>query len=85
MHMRKFLCLSVVLMLCSLVSWAQRSVTGKVTDATGNPVPNASIQVQNTQVGTVSKEDGTFSLTVPANGRRLVITAIGMAAQEVNV
>jgi TonB-linked SusC/RagA family outer membrane protein len=56
-----------------------------VTDATGNPVPNASIQVQNTQVGTVSREDGTFSLSVPANGRVLVISAVGMAAQEVTI
>jgi TonB-linked SusC/RagA family outer membrane protein len=72
-------------MLTGLVSWAQRTVSGKVTDANGNPVPSASIQVQNTQVGTVSKEDGTFSLTVPANGRRLVISAVGFGTQEVSI
>ncbi|HEY0042325.1 MAG TPA: carboxypeptidase regulatory-like domain-containing protein, partial [Flavisolibacter sp.] len=73
--MRKFLFVSLVLMLTGLTSWAQRTVTGKVTDANGNPVSSASVTVQNTQVGTITKEDGTFSLTVPANGRRLVITA----------
>jgi TonB-linked SusC/RagA family outer membrane protein len=83
--MRKFLFVSVVLMLTGLASWAQRTVTGKVTDANGNPVPSASVQVQNTQVGTVTRDDGTFSLTVPANGRRLVITAVGFGAQEVNI
>ncbi|HEX8314264.1 MAG TPA: TonB-dependent receptor [Flavisolibacter sp.] len=83
--MRRILLLSVVLMLATLTSWAQRAITGKVTDANGNPVPNASVQVQNTQTGTVTKEDGTFSLTVPANGRRLAITAVGFGAQEVNI
>ena len=83
--MRKFLLVSLVLMLTGLASWAQRTVTGKVTDANGNPVPSASVQVQNTQVGTVTKEDGSFSLSVPANGRRLVITAVGFDAQEMNI
>lgn len=82
--MRKLLLL-MVLVIAGLTSWAQRAITGRVTDANGNPIAGASVQVQNTQVGTVTREDGSFSLTVPANGRRLIITAIGMAAQEVNV
>lgn len=81
--MRKLLFLSVMLMLAGLTSWAQRTVTGRVTDANGNPVPNASVQVRNSQVGTVTKDDGTFSLAVPANGRALVITSVGLAEQEV--
>src|SRR5579875_3025155 len=85
MHMRKFLCLSVVLTLFSLQLWAQRTVTGKVTDENGNPVISASVQVQNTRVGTVTKEDGTFSLYVPANGRALIVSAVGMATQTIPI
>lgn len=83
--MRKFLFLSFMLMLAGLTSWAQRTVSGRVTDANGNPVPNASVQVQNTQVGTVTREDGTFSLTVPANGRVLLVSAVGLTRQEVSI
>ena len=83
--MRKFLLLSLVLMLAALTSWAQRTITGRVTDANGNPVPGASVQVQNTRVGTVTKDDGTFSLNVPANGRTLTISAVGMTPQDVAV
>lgn len=74
-----------MLMLAGLTSWAQRTVTGRVTDASGAPVPNTSVQVQNTNVGTVSKEDGSFSLNVPANGRTLIISAVGMATQELAI
>jgi TonB-linked SusC/RagA family outer membrane protein len=74
-----------MLMLAGLTSWAQRTVTGRVTDATGAPVPNASVQVQNTTVGTVSRNDGSFSLNVPANGRTLVISAVGMTTQELAI
>ncbi len=85
MHMRKTLLLSILLMLGGLASWAQRTVTGKVADANGSPLPGASVQVKNTGSGTITKEDGTFSLTVPANGRTLVISAVGMAAQEISI
>jgi TonB-linked SusC/RagA family outer membrane protein len=83
--MRKFLLVSLVLMLTGFASWAQRTVTGKVSDGNGNPVPSASVLVQNTRTGTVTKEDGSFSINVPANGRTLVISAVGFGAQEVPI
>ncbi len=83
--MRKLLFLGIVLMLTGLVTWAQRTVTGKVTDANGVAVAGASVQVKGTNVGTVSREDGTFSINVPATGRTLVISAIGQASQEIGI
>jgi hypothetical protein len=70
--MRKFLFLSFMLMLAGLTSWAQRNVTGRVTDASGAPISGASIKIQNTNAGVVTKEDGTFSITVPANRNTLL-------------
>ncbi|MGZ8537541.1 MAG: SusC/RagA family TonB-linked outer membrane protein, partial [Flavisolibacter sp.] len=83
--MRKLLCLTSLFMLVSLVSWAQRTVSGKVTDDKGNPLPNVSVQVKGTTVGTVSKEDGTYSLTVPSNGRTLVFSFADMTTEEVSI
>ncbi|MDQ6610345.1 MAG: TonB-dependent receptor plug domain-containing protein, partial [Bacteroidota bacterium] len=74
-----------VLLLAGLTSWAQRTITGRVTDAAGTPVAGASVQVQNTKVGTITKDDGSFSLSVPANGRTLIISAVGMANQEIAI
>jgi TonB-dependent starch-binding outer membrane protein SusC len=81
--MRKFLCLSMVLMLMSISAWAQRTVTGKVTDDKGAPLSNVSVQVKGTNVGTVSAGDGSFTITVPANGRTLVFSFADMTTQEV--
>lgn len=63
----------------------QRTVTGTVSDANGNPVPNASVVVQGSSVGTTTKTDGTYSITIPANARVLVVSSIGLANQEINI
>ncbi len=84
--MRKILMLLFSVLLLNLQLLAQnRTVTGKVTDAAGAPVSGASVQVQNTRVGTVTKDDGTFSISIPANRRVLVISAVGQASQEVTI
>lgn len=83
--MRKFLTLSVMAMLCTLQVWAQRTITGRVTDDKGTPIPNVSVQVRGTNTGTVTNSDGTYTLTIPANGRTLVFSAVDMATQELNI
>ncbi|MDH6356812.1 SusC/RagA family TonB-linked outer membrane protein [Parabacteroides sp. PF5-9] len=79
------------LLLCFFISigvaTAQTTkVTGSVTSADdGEPVIGASIVVKGTTVGTVTTFDGTFSLDVPQNASTLVISYIGMIAQELPV
>ncbi|HEV8287160.1 MAG TPA: SusC/RagA family TonB-linked outer membrane protein [Chitinophagaceae bacterium] len=59
-----------------------RTVTGRVTDAKGNPLANVSVAVKGSTIGTTTKIDGTYSLTVPANARTLVFTSINMSPEE---
>ncbi|SEA33476.1 TonB-linked outer membrane protein, SusC/RagA family [Chitinophaga terrae (ex Kim and Jung 2007)] len=75
---------STVLMLLSLFAFSQgKQVSGKVTDAeTKTPIPGVSVQVKNTSTGTISKPDGTFSLTAPENAV-LVFSFIGYDSKEV--
>lgn len=63
----------------------QRTVTGKITDNTGQALPGASILVKGTTIGTVSNESGEFSLSVPNNSIALVVSFIGMRDQEVSI
>ena len=62
-----------------------RTITGRVTDERGNPIPNASILVKGTSLGTSSKDDGTFSLTIPSSSRELTFSAVGMVEQNITI
>lgn len=69
--------LTVLLMLFCVSAVAQvRSVTGKVTDAQGNPIPFASIIVRGTSTGVSADQTGNFTIQA-APGSTLVITAAG--------
>lgn len=84
MQMRKFL-LSTFAVLMTLSLWAQRTVTGVVTDDKGSPIAKASVQVKGTNLGTVTDENGQYTLTVPANGRTLVFSSVSLGTQEVAI
>lgn len=77
MLLMKFFC-GFCFLLLGLVSNGQKVVKGTVLDAQKNtPVPNASVFLNTTSVGTVTNELGNFSLTI-ANGRyELIVSSIG--------
>ncbi|MBL7817767.1 MAG: TonB-dependent receptor [Saprospiraceae bacterium] len=65
---------------------AQRTVTGKVTDAlTGESLPSVSIVLDGTTKGTISDLDGNFSLNVPTEGGTLTFSFVGYVAQKVSI
>jgi TonB-linked SusC/RagA family outer membrane protein len=75
--------MSIVLSATSI--WAQRTVTGKVTDDKGTAIPNVSVVVKGTNTGTVTKSDGSYSLTIPANAKTLVFSSVDLGTQEITV
>ena len=83
--MRKFLFAGVMLTLMAAQSWAQRTITGKVTDDKGSPLPNVSVLVKGTTQGTATKDDGSYSLSVSANARTLVFSSTSMNTVEVAI
>ena len=64
---------------------AQKSVSGKVTDAKGNPIPDVSVVISGTNTGTVTKADGTYTLTIPANAKALVFSSVDMSTVEIAI
>lgn len=65
--LKKFYVLAFCLA-CSALSFAQRTITGVVTDAdSGEPLIGVNIVVQGTGTGTISDIDGSYSLQVDDN------------------
>jgi TonB-linked SusC/RagA family outer membrane protein len=85
MQMRKLLLALTAILLFAGQSFAQKTVTGKVTDDRGVPIPNASVVVKNTNTGTTTKQDGTYSISVPSTAKELVFTAVDMSPEEVGI
>lgn len=69
----------------SLQSIPQSTVSGTITDETGQPLPGANIIEKGTTNGTQSDFDGNFSINVSDQNAILVITYIGFSTQEVVV
>lgn len=69
--------LAGVLMLLSLTAYAQeRTVTGKVYDAAGEPIIGASVVIQGTTQGTITDIDGAFQLKAQPS-QTLVVSFLG--------
>jgi TonB-dependent starch-binding outer membrane protein SusC len=79
--MRKLYLLLLAVVCLAGQAIAQRVITGKVTDEKGSPLANVSVLVRGTTTGTTTK-DGSYSLTVPANARALVFSAVDMSPVE---
>ncbi|GAB3170985.1 TonB-dependent receptor [Telluribacter humicola] len=62
-----------------------RAVTGVVKDENNDPLPGVSIIVKGTQRGTVSDQDGKFSIDVPDADAVLVFSFVGYSPREVRV
>src|SRR5678816_2401340 len=84
--MRKVLLLALG-QLCLLlgVSAQNRIITGKVTGDGNTPLANASVYIKGTKTGAITKPDGSYSISVPANAKALVFSSVNMIEKEVAI
>jgi len=61
------------------------SVSGKVTDATGNSLPGVNIVEKGTTNGAVTDLDGNYTMTVSSENTVLSFSFVGYLTEEVNV
>jgi TonB-dependent starch-binding outer membrane protein SusC len=77
--------LAVLLVFGTLVSFAQQTVSGKVTDAEDSSgIPGVNVLEKGTTNGTVTDADGNFRISVGSNAT-LVFSFVGYAVQEASV
>ncbi len=79
----RFAIMIVAALFCALSLYSQtKSVSGKVTDATGNPVSGAVVKVKGGTNTTTADSSGRFSLSNVKSGDVLVFSHIGFAGFE---
>ncbi|MBV5312604.1 MAG: SusC/RagA family TonB-linked outer membrane protein [Prolixibacteraceae bacterium] len=62
----------------------QKKVTGKVTDANGEPIPGVAITVKGTTNGAITSVDGTYELPKVEDSSILVFSFVGLKSQEIS-
>ena len=78
--------LLVILIFFSAPVLAQEfRVHGKVTNTKLEPLALVSIEVKNTKIGTTTKNDGTFELSLDEGMYDFIISMIGYKPQFINV
>lgn len=80
-----FALLSVFILCTALSAKSQAqgvAISGKISDASGNPLQGVTIAEKGTSNGTVSKEDGNFSINVRNENAILQVSFVGYATKE---
>lgn len=84
--MKKLFYLCIILLVTSTqVLFAQRTVTGTVTDEKGLPLSNVSVVVKGTNIGTTTTNDGTYKLQVDNSVKALTISSINFGDQQIAI
>ncbi|MDQ2721479.1 MAG: TonB-dependent receptor [Bacteroidota bacterium] len=89
-HLSKWLCKQIVLLLLFFFGitsciFSQTTVSGKIKNAAGIGVPHVSVTEKGKKKGTITSDDGLFTLSVNNSNATLVVSSIGYIPQEIPV
>lgn len=79
------LSLLLALLMVSVAGYSQRTITGIVSDATGEGVIGANVLVVGTSTGTITDFDGSYSIDVPEGSTQIEFSYIGYTTQTVDI
>ncbi|MEN6501662.1 MAG: TonB-dependent receptor [Tenuifilaceae bacterium] len=85
-HFKKFLLLNLLLVLCLPEAFAQKTVSGRVTDAeTGETLPGVNVIVKGTTRGTTTDVNGNYKIELIAEDKILSFSFVGYEDVELEV
>ncbi|TCD26165.1 TonB-dependent receptor [Pedobacter psychrodurus] len=77
-------CMPLVLLFATIPAFAQQTISGKVTDASGQGIPSSTVMVKGTKNGTSTNPSGVYN--IKANkGDVLVFSFTGYLSQEITI
>ena len=87
MNMNKllFFCFLFLGSIWSTLAQEQRTVSGKVTDESGEALPGVTVRVKEVQSGTATNAKGEYAIKVANSGKTLVFSSVGYKPTEVAI
>ena len=82
---KRFITTLLAILFIGAQAFAQTSVSGKVTDSSGEPLVGVNVLVKGTTNGTMTDYNGNWNLSNLRQGAVLVFSSIGYASEEVTV
>ena len=84
------LLLALLFVVCTAITGfgqvqGNKTISGKVTDSAGAPIPGATVVIKGTTTGTVTDIDGNYSLSISGEAEALVISFVGMGSEEIPI
>jgi iron complex outermembrane recepter protein len=78
--------ITAMLFMTIAATWAQKTITGTVTDAESNEaLVGAAVTVKGTSKGAITDVDGKYSIDAPDNATTLVFSFVGYTSKEVAI
>ena len=78
-----FACLATLIFISA--SAQQHSVQGNITDSTGTPLSNVTVNVKGTKISALTNQSGAFTINVPNNNAVLEFSSVGYTTKTVTV
>jgi iron complex outermembrane receptor protein len=80
----RILLFSLLIFILPYTFGQEKTVSGKIIDSTGEPLPGVNVVVKGTTKGVVSDMNGMYQISAPA-GSTLVLSYVGYLSQEIVV
>ena len=81
----RLLYLTILLSLAASAASYGQTLTGRVVDENGEPLPGATLLWKNTDIGVIAEPDGSFEIARVKNASTLVASFVGYQALELEV
>ena len=83
LQLKHLLPLFLLFFLTPFLSFAQKTVSGVITEADGDPLIGANVLIKGTDIGTITGVDGSYTLENVPEDAVLVVSFIGYDTQEI--
>lgn len=84
-RLKTVVAIPIILLLCLTTAFAQNTIKGTVTDASGKALPNVSVIQQGSKKGTMTDQLGNYSLVLTGNNSVIIFTSVGFETKSETV